>query len=207
MVILSSPFLNVQNHSSLTRLANLARYNSIIIKNPAGAGLNLWGPWSDGKRTISPDSGPVSPQKTDFCLIDDSEFGMVLGPNGQKRILFPDEAQISRENLRRAPHPPRIQRDLLEARQLKERLDNSPGLSKTALAKELGITRFELIRRLNLLRLAPEIQNHILAMPPALTVRGPISKRSLRNIAVISDVARQRAAFNRLLGSEGARAG
>ena len=70
----------------------------------------------------------------------------------------------------------------MEARQLKERLEKTPGLTKTALARELGISRFELIRRLNLLRLAPEIQAQIFAMPSSLSCHCPISKRTLRNI-------------------------
>jgi len=124
---------------------------------------------------------------------------MVLGPNGKKRILFPEEAQIARDRRRRAPHPPRIQRDLLDARQLKERLEKTPGLKKNALAKELGITRFELLRRLNLLRLAPEIQDRILALPPTAR-RCPISKRTLRDITGILDIECQRQQFNNLFG-------
>ena len=99
----------------------------------------------------------------------------------------------------KSPRPPRIQQDLLEARQLKERLEKTPGLTKTALARELGISRFELIRRQNLLRLAPEIQEQILAMPPSLAYRGPISKRTLRNIAVIADAECQKREFKGLM--------
>jgi len=157
------------------------------------------GPWSDAKRTFLDRFKPLPGEKTDFCLIDDSEFGLVLGPNGKKRILFPEEAQIARDSRRRAPHPPRIQRDLLEARHLKERLDNSPGLSKTALGRELGITRFEIIRRLNLLRLAPEIQERIMALPPT-SHRCPISKRTLRPITAIHDFQLQQQKFHGLFG-------
>ena len=124
---------------------------------------------------------------------------MMTGPNGQKRILFPKEAQIARDSRRRSPRPPRIQRDLLEASQLKEHLKKTPGLTKIALAKELGITRFELLRRLNLLRLAPEIQERILALPPTAR-RCPISKRTLRPITTIHDFETQRQKFQGLFG-------
>lgn len=157
------------------------------------------GPWSDCLRTFLGRFQPLSEEKGGICLIDESEFGLVTGPNGQKRMLFPDEAQIARENRRRAPHPPRIQRDLLEARQLKERLDKTPSLTKTALARELGITRFEIIRRLNLLRLAPEIQERIMALPPT-SHRCPVSKRTLRPITKITDIERQKYEFNRMFG-------
>jgi hypothetical protein len=158
-----------------------------------------WGGRSDCLRTFLDRFKLPRDQKTDFYLIDESEFGLVLGPNGKKRILLPEDAQIARNNRRRAPHPPRIQQDLLEARQLKERLEKTPSLTKTALARELGITRFEVIRRLNLLRLAPEIQERIMALPPT-SHRCPISKRTLRHITVIPDIERQRQKFNNLLG-------
>jgi hypothetical protein len=161
-----------------------------------------WGPCSDGNRTISERFKDFSNQKPDFCLIDESSFEFVIGPNGKKIMFSPEEALAIRASRIKSPRPPRIQQDLLEARQLKERLEKTPGLTKTALARELGISRFELIRRLNLLRLAPEIQAQIFAMPPSLAVRGPISKRTLRNIAVIADAEGQRAEFNRLLGLE-----
>ncbi len=163
-----------------------------------------WGPWSDGKRTISDHFDPVSEQKSDFCLIDESSFEVVIGPNGKKIMLFPEEAQAIRARRTKSPCPPRIQQDLLEARQLRDRLEKTPGLTKTALAAELGISRFELIRRLNLLRLAPEIQARIMALPPT-SHRCPISKRTLRQITIIPDYQRQMQRFDNLLKDLGDR--
>jgi len=54
-------------------------------------------------------------------------------------MLSPEEAQAIRTRRSKSPRPPRIQQDLLEARQLKERFEKTPGLTKTALARELGI--------------------------------------------------------------------
>ncbi|OGS12957.1 MAG: hypothetical protein A2234_06900 [Elusimicrobia bacterium RIFOXYA2_FULL_58_8] len=115
-------------------------------------------------------------------------------------MLSPEEAQAIRARRSKSPRPPRIQQDLLKARQLKERLEKTPSLTKTALARELGISRFELIRRLNLLRLAPEIQDQIAAMPPSLSYGGPISKRTLRDITMIPDFEAQKNEFRRLMG-------
>ena len=156
-----------------------------------------WGGRSDCLRTISDRFNADSGLKIGFYLIDEAPFGLATGPNGQKRIFLPEEAQIARDSRRRAPHPPRIQLDLLEARQLKERLDKTLGLTKSSLARELGITRFEVIRRLNLLRLAPEIQERIMALPPT-SHRCPISKRTLRHITVIADPGHQCREYNRL---------
>jgi hypothetical protein len=161
-----------------------------------------WDPWSDGKRTISDRFKDFSSQKPDFCLIDESSFEIVIGPNGKKIMLSPEEAQEILNRRTKSPRPPKIQQDLLEARQLKERLEKTPGLTKTALARELGISRFELIRRLNLLRLAPEIQTQIAAMPPSLSYRCPISKRTLRNIAVIADTECQKRKFEGLMNGD-----
>ena len=161
-----------------------------------------WGPCSDAKRTISDRFGAVPGQKSNFYLIDEATFEFVTGPNGKKIMFSPEEARAIRESRVKSPQPLRIQQDLLEARQLKDHLEKTPGLTKTALARELGISRFELIRRLNLLRLAPEIQAKITAMPPSLSHRCPISKRTLRNIAVIADAECQKREFEGLMNGD-----
>ena len=156
---------------------------------------------SDSNRTILEQFNAVSGQKPAFYLIDESSFEFVTGPNGKKIMLSPEEAPAIPNRRSKSPRPPKIQQDLLEARQHKERLEKTPGLTKTALARELCITRFELIRRLNLLRLAPEIQDQIFAMPPSLSHQCPISKRTLRNIAVIPDAECQKREFEGLIGA------
>jgi len=117
------------------------------------------GPWSDANRTISERFKDFSSQKPDFCLIDEAPFEFVSGPNGKKIMLSPEEALAIRARRIKSPRPPKIQQDLLEARQLRERL----------------------------------------AMLPSLSYRGPISKRSLRSIAVISDAECQKREFEGLM--------
>ncbi len=68
----------------------------------------------------------------------------------------------------------------------------------TALALELGMTHFEVISRLNLLRLAPELHERIMALPPT-SHRCPINKRTLRYITVIPDFECQQMEFNNLI--------
>jgi len=117
-------------------------------------------------------------------------------------MFSPEEAQAVRNRRSKSPRLPKIQQDMLEARQLKDRLEKTPGLTNTALAAELGISRFELIRRLNLLRLVPEIQEQIFAMPPSLACRWPISKRTLRDIAVIADAECQKRKFEGFINGD-----
>jgi len=49
-------------------------------------------------------------------------------------------------------------------------------------ARELGVTRARTTQITNLLLLAPEIQEAILALPPVTKGRDPISERTLRSI-------------------------
>lgn len=101
--------------------------------------------------------------------------------------------------------PPRIQVFLKQAHELKARLENDQGLTQTVLAKEIGISRFELSHNLNLLKLDPIIQKFIFALPPSKRAH-PLTKRKLRKIAVIADLQKQKEEFclllTNLLGNE-----
>lgn len=134
----------------------------------------------------------------DFGLVFRFFFGEVLGPNGQHTLLNEDEFHTWLAQ--RQPKPPTIKLNLLEAQSLKERLSNTPGLTQTALAKELGIDRTSLIRNLNLMRLAPEIQDYIKRLEPS-TRECPLTKKRLGHLATIADPEDQRNKFKQLIES------
>jgi len=70
--------------------------------------------------------------------------------------------------------------------------------NQAEIARREGLTRARVTQVLGLLRLAPEIQEHILAMPE--TVRRPvISERALRPISQIENAGKQVDEFQRLL--------
>ncbi len=51
-------------------------------------------------------------------------------------------------------------------------------------ARAIGVTRARMTQIMNLLLLAPEIQEAIVALPPTLAGRDPITERTLRQVVV-----------------------
>ena len=70
--------------------------------------------------------------------------------------------------------------------------------NQAEIARREGISRARVTQLMGLLRLAPEIQQHILSMPNAVR-RPAITERALRSIAQIEDAAYQKAKFNELI--------
>ena len=101
----------------------------------------------------------------------------------------------------KASRPPRIQSILKRAYDLKARLDSVSGLSQASLARELGLSRVRATQILNLLRIAPEIQEYILALPPSNT-RGLITEYSLRRLVKNQNHSAQIKEFERLSAAQ-----
>lgn len=134
-----------------------------------------------------------------FGLEDTLVIAKVNGPRGHKRLLF--EHQIKHLLAKNQPTLPKIQALLQLAYQMKGRLDENPGTSQTALAKEMEISRVRVTQILNLLRLAPEIQQYIMAMPPTMAKRGAVTENRLRCLIGIHNRQLQVQEFRRLLGA------
>ena len=60
-------------------------------------------------------------------------------------------------------------------------------------ARAVGVTRARMTQIMNLLLLAPTIQEAILDLPPVTNGRGPVSERNLRGIVAEPDWTKQRA--------------
>jgi hypothetical protein len=149
-------------------------------------------PDSDTKKTSVPQILQLNeelrpPENHPWILRDKAPFGQINGRNGRKRLLFPEEAARIKKARQPEPKPPHVQILLHRAHELKKRLDSTPGLTQTALAEELGISRVRITQILNLLKLAPTIQGHILSMPPTPRQRGLITERHLRQLHSLSD--------------------
>lgn len=123
-----------------------------------------------------------------ILLWEDFSFGQVNGAKGVRLILTPTEVETVRSRQRRwqEAKPPPIQIMLKQAYELGLRLDQTPGLTRTALANELAMNPSYLTRLLNLLNLAPEIQRYILSLPPNQT-KGPITESRIKHLARIAD--------------------
>lgn len=65
-------------------------------------------------------------------------------------------------------------------------------------AKVCGVTRARMTQIMNLLLLAPEIQESILDLPPVAKGRDPITERNLRAVVAEPMLGRQMAVWNRL---------
>ena len=131
--------------------------------------------WNNESRTVS------------AKILDVSDFGLVKLRNGKLQVLFPEEVKAILEHRHPIPKPPAIQTLLKKAKEWSARLRATPGLTQTALAKELDISRVRVTQILNLLRLTPEIQRYVLSLPPTTRIRGQISEPQLRRLSKIQD--------------------
>lgn len=138
-----------------------------------------------------------------FCLVDESDFVLVRVRRGRKRMVFPGEEKPLHPPPAQ-PGQPRIREFLARAIEWQSRLQTDPAMTQTALAKEAGVSRVRVVHILNLLRLAPEIQRYILAMPPATAKRALVTENRLRSLIGIQDQELQVKKFRSLLGASAA---
>jgi hypothetical protein len=131
---------------------------------------------------------------------DSADFGAVNVAKGRRQLLPPPEAQAARSQQRRyrEPRPPRIQAVLKDAIDFKARLAAIPGLTRDALAKEVGINPVQMTRLLRLADLAPEIKEYIQGLSP-IHGMGLLTERRLRAVARLLEKADQLREFRRLL--------
>jgi ParB-like chromosome segregation protein Spo0J len=77
-------------------------------------------------------------------------------------------------------------------------------LNQAAIARREGITRARVTQVMGLLRLAPEIQQHVLSLPDMVR-RPAITERALRPIASLANQSDQVHHFQKLLTAESSR--
>jgi hypothetical protein len=135
--------------------------------------------------------------KIPYSLIDEFTFGMVRAGKGARRLLEEKALNALKESRDRKFQPPRIQTHLRMALTIKAALESQPESSRAKLARKYGITSARMSQILNLLNLAPEIQDYILAMAP-VDGRPPLSERSLRSITLIESHKKQVRMFDQL---------
>jgi len=98
------------------------------------------------------------------------------------------------------PKTPRVVELLQMAMEWQRQLDAGEVDTQAEIARREGITRARVTQILAMLRLSPEIREHILAMPESVG-RPAISERVLRPIVQIEDLKQQQAAFGALRSS------
>lgn len=104
------------------------------------------------------------------------------------------------------PKPPKVPRTpsavefLRKALEWRALLNSGEAKSQSDIARREGISHVRVCQVMCLLRLAPEIQQHVQAMSETIS-QPAISERALRPLAQLADVADQRARFQQLIGA------
>src|SRR3989338_6437794 len=120
----------------------------------------------------------------------------ILPPRG-KPLSTPSTRQVDKPP--RVPRMPRAVEFLCKALEWQALLASGQAKNQADIARQEGISRVRVTQVMWMLRLAPEIQERVLAMPE--TIRRPaISERALRPIARLQDVTDQKARFQELIG-------
>lgn len=87
---------------------------------------------------------------------------------------------------------------LRKALEWRRQLDAGEVRNQAAIARQEGLTRSRVTQVMGMLRLAPEIQEHVLSLPDMVR-RPAITERALRPIAQLEKAADQKARFRELL--------
>ena len=122
----------------------------------------------------------------------------------EAKIHF-QNARKGRKRIRRGPAPPegpkavpRLSRLLALAIRFEGLLAAGEVRDYADLARLGQVTRARMTQVMNLLNLAPGIQEEILFLPPTTNVRDAIPERRVRLVAAIADWHRQRLAWDEL---------
>jgi hypothetical protein len=117
-------------------------------------------------------------------------------PTGQVVCAVPPSQASPRPP--KAPREPRVKELLLQAQEWQKMLNSGEVRNQAEIAQREGITRARVTQILNLLNLAPEIQDHILNLPK-ISCRSAVTERSLRPITLITNNDEQTIAFKSFL--------
>jgi len=99
----------------------------------------------------------------------------------------------------REPRTPRVVELLRKAIEWQTLLESGAATNQADIARQEGITRARVTQVMGLVRLAPQIQQHILSMPE--TIRRPtITERALRPLAQVENLLDQEVQFQELVG-------
>ena len=101
---------------------------------------------------------------------------------------------------RKTPRTPRVVELLRKAIEWQGLLESGGAASQAGIARREGVTRARVTQVMGMLRLVPEIQQHVLSLPDMVR-RPAITERALRPIAKMEKRKEQLAAFSKLVDS------
>jgi len=118
----------------------------------------------------------------------ESEVHFQIGHKGRKRMRIGQKAPVPQA----AGAVPRLARLLALAIRFEGLLRAGEVRDYADLARLGQVTRARVTQVMNLLNLAPDIQEEILFMPPTAKVRQALPERRIRSIAAVPDWRKQR---------------
>jgi len=129
-----------------------------------------------------------APQNGNGLLFEFS-FGQLNTTKGQKQLLPLESSRATGRPEVRRPTTWTIKDRLALAQECRQKLLAFPELSRKALAKQLGFTVVRLNQIMELLKLAPAIQNRILELSASIDAH--LTEEGLRKIAALADPKQQ----------------
>lgn len=153
-----------------------------------------------------PDGAPVAAyreQTVEIALgpkgaFDNGNVGTLTRRVAADRVVSAVMPRRGKPKPPREPKPPRVVELLGKAIEWQGLIESGDVANKVAIARREGITRARVTQVMGLLRLAPEIQQHILSMPNVVR-RPAITERALRPIAQIQNTGEQIDEYRKLL--------
>jgi hypothetical protein len=132
----------------------------------------------------------------------------VLQRKGRRRRQRPPEAETPPEptSAKRFAEVAQVARRLAEAHAFQRLLDDGKAKTQAELARQAGLTRARVTQIMNLLLLAPDLQEQVLMMKPDARGRDPVSERQLRHVVAAPLWEEQRRRWASILRGETRRA-
>lgn len=125
-----------------------------------------------------------------------------------ERAVFFHRATTGHKRVRREPavapviqpgRIPRVSRLMALALQFEKMLQNGETTDQSSLARTMQITQPRMTQIMNLLHLAPDIQETILFLPRTIKGDDPIHEKTLRSITAEVSWAKQRAMWQEMI--------
>ena len=117
---------------------------------------------------------------------------------GHRKVAKPGPAP---EPSKPAGRTPRVSKLMALAIRFDELLTDGKVADQSELARLAYVTQPRMTQIMNLLHLAPDIQEEILHLPPVVEGRDPVTERDLRPIARLMDWKKQRAMWRSVRNS------
>ncbi len=144
----------------------------------------------------------LATQVNDILLVH--VFSLPKGLVREEEYIKPTYHLNRNKALARKPGTPPVVETLRKALAWRQELDSGVVANQADIARREGITRARVTQVLMLLRLAPDVQERVLAFP--VTVDRPVlTERMLRPITFLEDAVRQQTTFSEMVAASSSR--